>query len=409
MRALALALLAGCYSPAPPAGAPCGENGACPSGMSCVGGFCGGGSATDAEVVAIDAIDALTCTTWNARHVEPCALPAPIGDLSLTDALSGFSWDTDTGELKGKMGTVILVTTMTMTQADGPDVLLASVNDLTMEAGATLTVTGDRALLIAVNGTAQIDGDITANAVLGTAGPGGSGFTTDLCPSEQTGNPGTAGTPATGGGGGGFQGNGGRGGNTGGLRGVGLAAPPTVIRGGCAGGGGGVGTGAGAPRGGGGGAIAIDARIAIQIGAGGSISAGGGGGSSGRAFYGGGGGGGSGGLIGLNAPLITVAGTLAANGGGGGGGASDIGTGGNGNTGAASANAAAGGSGATASTVGACGKGGNGSFGGTLDAQDGTTVPCGGGGAGGGAGFILFWSPTQTVTGTVSPPALSGP
>ncbi len=415
MRAVALALVVGaCYSPTAAPGAPCGAGDACPSGQSCVAGFCtgsGSGSANGDVFVVDEGVDtAPLCTTWTAEHFAPCALPAPLGNLNLTQVQSGFTWDTDTGVLKGKMNQTIAVTTMVLSQSGGPDVLLASVDNLIVDAAANLDVIGARPLLIAVNGTAQIDGDITVNASFTSPGPGGAVTVTTECPAGQTGNAGTAATPSTGGGGGGFQGNGGRGGSAGGGAGVGFATPPTLIRGGCAGGIGGAGTlAATAPRGTGGGAIEIGARVSIAVGTFGSIHAGGGGGGYGRSFFGGGGGGGSGGYIGLDAPMIGVAGTLAANGGGGGGGASDSATGANGNNGAVSANAASGGAGATTGTVGACGKGGNGSFGGTLSAEDGVSSGCGDSGAGGGAGYILFWSPAPNVTGTVSPPALSGP
>ena len=72
--------------------------------------------------------------------------------------------------------------------------------------------------------------------------------------------------------------------------------------------------------GGGGGAVQITAGVSIEIS--GSIFAGGGGGKGGVFNWGssGGGGGGSGGAILLEAPSITMTGTLNANGGGGGGG-----------------------------------------------------------------------------------------
>jgi len=49
-------MLAACFSPAPPAGAPCGKDSACPTGLMCIAGACvtaaaridGGGSGTDA-------------------------------------------------------------------------------------------------------------------------------------------------------------------------------------------------------------------------------------------------------------------------------------------------------------------------------------------------------------------------
>ncbi len=406
-----VALAAGCYSPSPPTGVPCGENNACPSGQQCVAGFCGGtggsNDASDSDVLDAPDIDApATCTTWTAHHFAPCAIPAPDGDLVLDSTLADFTWDTNTGILKGKMNTTVPTKTMVLSQVGGPDVLLATINNFTLSDDANITVTGSRPLLLAVWGSAVIDGDISVSASFATAGPGGAAAQTTECPLTATGNPGATGTPSGGGGGGAFQGAGGLGGST--TSGNGTALPiPTVIRGGCAGGTGGGGTLG--PRGAGGGAIQITARLSITIQSGGSIGAGGGAGGFGRAAYGGGGGAGAGGYIGLETPTLTVTGTLAANGGGGGGGASDIGNATSGNNGATSGNAAAGGPGAAATNVGACGKGGNGSFGGTLAAQDGVATACGGGGGGGGAGYILFWSPATTVSGVISPPPLSGP
>jgi hypothetical protein len=69
--------------------------------------------------------------------------------------------------------------------------------------------------------------------------------------------------------------------------------------------------------GGGGGALQIIAGTSIIVRSLGSINAGGGGGGSGCGNYGGPGGGGAGGAILLEAPMVTILGTLAANGGGG--------------------------------------------------------------------------------------------
>ncbi len=401
----------GCYQPSAPAGVPCGDNDACPAGQQCVGGICGGTEpGADASLDATEIDAAPLCTTWQPRHFDPCGLPMPLGDLDLTTALSGFSWDTSKPVLKGKMNTVIDVATMVMTQQDGPEVLVASVENFTLEAGATLDLTGDRALLIAVWGTATIDGTIDADASLTVPGPGGAGAYAPAlgCGTDPTGNFGAAGSPATGAGGGALQGDGGTGGNSGGAKGLGGAAP-TIIHGGCAGGGGGAGSGAQGTRGAGGGALEISARQSITVGADASIHAAGGGGSPGRLALGGGGGGGAGGYIGLDAPAVTIAGTITANGGGGGGGASDVADGSAGGNGRADDQPALGGAGATTSNIGTCGRGGDGSAGGTLAGGTGASSSCGGAGGGGGAGYILIWSPVLDVSGTVSPPVTGGP
>lgn len=421
MRAVVLALVgvAGCYSPTPPSGAPCGEGNACPSGQTCIAGFCGGGGMLDANQVVPDLLvdTQPLCQSWNMRHFDACGLPEPLaGDVVLTQAAGDFTWDTDDGSLVGKMGIPVNVVTTVLSQTGGPDVMVASVNNFTLEAGAYLDIVGDRPMLIAVNGTATIHGDVDANGFFGGAGPGGADTLTTDCPAAQTGNPGAAavnlGAPATGGGGGGFGASGGDGGNTGGANGNGLASPPTVIRGGCAGGSGGAGSAGNlGPRGAGGGGLVISARVAIVIGADGTINAGGGAGGYGRANYGAGGGGGSGGLIGLDAPMLTIDGVLAANGGGGGGGASDTTNGISGNNGATSDNEASGGNGAATTTVGPCSRGGNGGAAADPTGDIGASSLCGGGGGGGGVGYILFWSaaPTVSPSATISPAAQSGP
>jgi hypothetical protein len=413
--ALVVLAVAGCYSPAPPAGVPCGEDDVCPGGQACIAGVCAKTDGVNLDAPADDsgpAIDApALCATWTARHFDPCMLPAPGGDLTLTPALAGYSWDTSKPELKGKMNTTIPVTTMVVTQAVGPDVLVASVNNFTLDAGVTVDLKGSRALLIAVWGNANIAGTIDASASYSVAGPGGAGASSNTlgCGGALTGDFGVATTPATGAGGGAFQGSGGQGGNVGGLPGAGIA-PPMNIQGGCAGGNGGAGSsGLQGIRGAGGGAVVVAARESITITSSGVIHAGGGGGSQGRANYGAGGGGGAGGYVGLDAPSVTVAGTLAANGGGGGGGASDYSSATSGQNGRSDGSPALGGAGATASNVGNCNKGGNGSAGGTLVGAAGGTSLCGGGGGGGGAGYILIWSPALDVSGTISPPATAGP
>ena len=403
-----LAAAAGCYNPSPPSGVPCGDNDVCPSGQLCVAGICAG-SASDAAVPDVTLIDAPAgCESWQAKHFDACALPAPLGDLHLTVTQSGYNWDTGNGVLRAKAGVIIPVATKILTQTNGPDVLVASINELTIDQGATLTIAGTRPLLLAVWGSATIAGDLDGAANLASPGPGGASATTVACPGTSTGDTGAGGTPAEGGGGGGYQGTGGRGGNNGALPGDPLA-PTLVIHGGCSGGTGGAGTGAAGNRGAGGGALQITARMSITVTSDSTFNFGGGGGIGGHTAYGAGGAGGAGGYIGFDAPTVTLAGVLAANGGAGGGGASDVGDGSTGPNARADANAAIGGAGATATNIGACGRGGNGSAGGTLNGSVGGSSACGGGGGGGAAGYILVWSPQLTVTGTLSPPATGGP
>src|ERR1041384_4788662 len=111
--ALGLPALAGCYNPNPPQGAPCASDNECPSSQKCVGGFCGGsepgqdsGTGSDADA-ALDAPAIPLCQQWTAKHFDPCMIPQPGGDLNLNLALSNFSLDSDSGQLKGKANTTI--------------------------------------------------------------------------------------------------------------------------------------------------------------------------------------------------------------------------------------------------------------------------------------------------------------
>ncbi|MBA3464132.1 MAG: hypothetical protein H0T46_29525, partial [Deltaproteobacteria bacterium] len=117
----------------------------------------------------------------------------------------------------------------------------------------------------------------------------------------------------------------------------------------------------------------------------------------------GGGGGGSGGYIGLEAPTVTISGDLSANGGGGGGGAAINGFSSNGTDGRTGTDPAAGG--APSQSCGVAG-----APGGTVGLGGGSVVgvdACGGGGAGGGAGYILIWSQDYSAMGaTISPAPL---
>lgn len=76
MRFWVLAVLAGCYRPSATPGAPCGPNGECPSGLSCVDNVCGGASSIDAAM-AMDATDApspcdnVTCGTAEQPVCDP--------------------------------------------------------------------------------------------------------------------------------------------------------------------------------------------------------------------------------------------------------------------------------------------------------------------------------------------------
>jgi hypothetical protein len=183
----------------------------------------------------------------------------------------------------------------------------------------TVIVTGSRPLVIIATTMITIANAAVLDVSSTTVAPIRNGPAAGLTPCA-TGTDGTA-VSSNGGAGASFSFNGGAGGRGKDLT-VTLPGPVvgvTSVRGGCAGG-----TGAGNQAGlvggvggAGGGAVYLIAAASIVVT--GNIYASGAGGAGGLQRRGGGGGG-SGGLIGLEAPTITVTGTVTANGGGGGGG-----------------------------------------------------------------------------------------
>lgn len=216
-------------------------------------------------------------------------------------------------------------------QAGGPNVDILVFSGLTVNAGATLTLSGTDAVILAVYGDATIDGTIDASGFGGvagnrnaaTSGPGGN----FQCGSSAGGN-GPSPLVTSGGGGGGASGPGGAGGrdnlgSPGGVAGVARANPTLVpLFGGCPGGASSS-CGQVAGGGGGGGAVQISAAGALRI-AGSVLAAGGTGGAGaasgcvlgGLASATGGGGGGSGGGVLLEG--LSVSGTGDVGGGSGG-------------------------------------------------------------------------------------------
>jgi hypothetical protein len=279
-------------------------------------------------------------------------------------------------------------------QASGPTLAVFCLSALDLPAGASLAVAPlnvvDDAIAFLVDGPATITGDVVldggnadATFVQGAGGPGGgaggalSGF---------AGNPGggacggagggitTLSDSGGGGGGGGGGGSGGIGGNgrdaantndaAGGLGAAACLVPELVpLAGGSGGGGGGDGQCGGSwglPGGGGGGALSVASRVSVTVT--GTMSAAGGGGL-GMTTNGGGGGGGSGGALLLEAPSVSVSGSLRVDGGAGG--------------------------------LTAAGAGGSGASGASLDGGGGTSwtaAPMGGSGGGGGGGRVRLGS-----------------
>ncbi len=288
-------------------------------------------------------------------------------------------------------------------QTNGPELCVIAGTSVTVP--ATTRVTGPRGLVVVSTSTITVDGSLDASS---TALVPGGGANPSSCPAAGTGSSDAGG--GAGGAGGGFATQGGDGGrgdeNDNGMPagkasgGVAAATQTTaVLRGGCRGGNGGDGNGGFTTGSNGGGAVYLIAASSITVSTNGGVYASGGGGGGGPAC-GGGGGGGSGGMIGFDAPAITIDGKVAANGGGGGGGGGSTGASLAGTDGTttmyntrAPGGAPGGGNGVA---------GGLGSALGNLTGAIGANGDCGGGGGGGGIGVV--WT-HGTVTGTQISPA----
>jgi hypothetical protein len=197
-------------------------------------------------------------------------------------------------------------TSMTTAQVGGGEIAIFIVNRLTIADGTRVRLVGHTPIAIVALGEVEIAGEILANGI-GTAAFAGGGGGNSAGPGGGGNSTATASA-----GGAGYCGRGGLGGGTpGGASGASYGNPTiTPLVGGSSGGGGDTLHGEG---GGGGSALQIVSLKSIHIAATGIIQAGG----QGGIYYGSGGG--SGGSILLEAPSITVDGTLASNGGAGAG------------------------------------------------------------------------------------------
>jgi hypothetical protein len=275
--------------------------------------------------------------------------------------------------------------TLAQTDIDGTLADVYLLDSLTVDATATLTLTGPRPIVLAVRGPVDIQGLVFVGAVGDAAGPGG--FTSPADPGPGVGTPGDfAAYPGSFGGGGSYCGVGGTGANASGPgapggKTYGNATLHPLVGGSAGGDWSAFGE---QPGGAGGGAFEIVSGVSISIGPTGAINAGGGGLSASA---------GSGGAILLEAPTVTIHGVVAANGGG--GGASSVA----GSNGAASDQPA----------PGYAGSGGNGSAGSVVNGGDGIGADAGApGSGGGGAGRIRIntASGSADVTGGIVSPAL---
>jgi hypothetical protein len=279
-----------------------------------------------------------------------------------------------------------------LTQGDQSGVGVYIARSIHIEPGVSINVDGSRPLVLVSLTTFLDQGtiDVSGDDLPGRGGAGGYSYSGDL-PAVGLG-PGGGGsaTETIAGGGGSNCGIGGAGVNV-------AAGGPSVAGGPAAGNatiiplvGGSTGGAGVEDPGGGGGALQIVAGTSFTLDAQGKLGAGGGPGNESGDSNQMAAGGGSGGAILIEAPTVTISGTIAANGGGGGG------NGGDGTNGSTVLTAAPGGG----------VNGGAGSAGTTLNGSPGTMVATDDPGAGGGgAGWIRIntTSGAATITGMMSP------
>jgi hypothetical protein len=303
------------------------------------------------------------------------------------------------------------------TQSDGSSVGVFIAKSIHVEAGVSITsgVGTVNPIVLVSLGDFLVDGviDMSADDTPGSRSPGGAIFSGSLYNSQGFGDGGGGASSATNAGGGGsFCGTGGKGAafedagspaSGGAVYGTATLIP---LVGGSTGGSGGVDQNNMAQPGSGGGALQLVAGTSITISDGGALGAGGGPGAQQFDNQVMPAGGGSGGAVLLEAPTVTIIGTIAVNGGGGGGG-----QGGQGNGADLSPVFASGGDGT--------GGDGNGKLPGdagsgvpaTVNGTDGTPQNNGGfpgaGGGGGGRIRINTTSGKATISGVLSPDVTS--
>ncbi len=341
-------------------------------------------------------VDARAC--FGTSIVIVCLDVQPTGEVTLPAATNPLDTSVDAN------------CTEIEPQTNGPD--LCVIAGTTVTVSASFVAIGSRPLVLVGIDAVNVTGSGTID-VSSTSTRTGAGHNEAAC---EVPNSGTSDGGGAGGGAGGSFGTGGGNGGTGDTNGgAGGMAPggvvraaqpiPAFLRGGCPGGQGGAGNGTnGGPPGDGGGAAHLIAGASIMIE--GNVFASGVGGkthSGNTGFREGGGGGGSGGMIGIDAPAISIAGIVAANGGAGAGGGGDVAGGGT-----------PGGDGttimfSTRAVHGAGDTGGGGAVGSDGTALGGTTASTAAsgtaGGGGGGAGVGVIWI-DGTVNGglKISPP-----
>ncbi len=334
-------------------------------------------------------------------NFDPSAIPVP-GVAVTIDCDATYNSSSDT--FSPWCGPV--PPSYSLSQGVGPDVRLLAMNILTVTAEGSLTITGDRPVVLAVFGNAAIEGTVFAGAVGAANGPGGGQVSVCALSDGANGATGPTFYPGAGGGGGAYGSFGASGGDggatgaiTGGIGGSTSGIPAiTPLRGGCRGGSGGSGYGgAGGSGGGGGGAVQISAAGTLSVD--GIVAAPGGGGQGGRyspnggSSGGGGGGGGAGGAVLLEGEglVLGASGIVTANGAGGGEGGpccadSAHSPGDAGDDGPTTGGTALGGAGQSSS--GGNGGGGGSAMGSASNGSDSGSSGSNWGGAGGGGGGV---------------------
>jgi len=315
-----------------------------------------------------------------ASNVPPGTIATPAaGDAGPPDVTVATS-------CSGAQSNCPLPAPVAIQQNDGTPANLYVLRSLSISTAANMAFTDPNPVILAVLGDVNIYGSIfvAGNAQYAVAG----GFPPGINLGPGGGQIGTGQYLYSGGGGASYCGIGGAG-----IPSMGMYAAPggatygnatiTPLLGGSAGGGENGNFGGGA----GGGAIQIVSSTRITLGGEGLINAGGGGGVDGNQA-----GGGSGGAILLEAPVVTIGGTLAANGGGGGP---------NGQNATTTNTAATGGVDSLAELCGGTGSAGTTTGGGAGVTN--TDKSIGGGGAGAGRIRINSSSGSATVSGTITP------
>ena len=387
-----------------------GSGSGCDAGAVCRGEVlqrCSGGKIIEESCPLGCKPDEARCYRFLAANVGDGRLDQGAADLLIQ---TNATLEVDQGTLDGKPLPVPWALEPQLSPY--PKLAVLRVRDFVIAPGARLTLRGTAAVVILAARDITIGGVLDASATGKNGGPGGfaGGGRDGAGQGPGAGQRGNTATPF-------FEHGGGSGGGGGGTGGAGGTAGPLAVPPGGAGtsdlllsplyggSGGGGGAGIGFEGGGGGGAVQLSAGARIVIG-GALVAAGAGGGQGdvGTGATGAGSGGGGGGAVLLEAPAITIIGTVAAGGGGGGGAAcsallKEL-------AGAAGAPGGEDGQVAGGGAAGCSGDGPGGN-GGALDvpAQGGTEGSYNGGGGGGGFGRLRLVTRygQPDVTGVLSP------